>query len=81
MRISTSVVFACGVVSGLAILSLMRAAALADAAGSRMSHRHAGQDRVRQAGPAQMKAPPPSWDEVDEASDESFPASEPPSTY
>lgn len=33
---------------------------------------------VRPAGPSAMRDPPSSWDEVDEASDESFPASEPP---
>jgi hypothetical protein len=33
---------------------------------------------VRDAGPAAMQNPPKSWDEVDEASDESFPASDPP---
>lgn len=36
---------------------------------------------VRQAGPRQMKDPPPNWDRVDEASDESFPASDPPAKY
>ena len=33
---------------------------------------------VRPAGPSAMRDPPPSWDKVDEASDESFPASDPP---
>jgi hypothetical protein len=33
---------------------------------------------IRDAGPAAMHSPPKSWDEVDEASDESFPASDPP---
>jgi len=37
-------------------------------------------DQVRPAGPEAMRDPPPDWDEVDEASDESFPASDPP-TY
>lgn len=32
-------------------------------------------DAVRPAGPDSMKHPPEEWDEVDEASDESFPAS------
>ena len=36
---------------------------------------------VRDAGPENMSAPPSSWSKVDEASDESFPASDPPSTY
>lgn len=33
---------------------------------------------ARQAGPEAMRDPPRSWSEVDEASDESFPASDPP---
>lgn len=33
---------------------------------------------ARPAGPDAMRDPPRSWDEVDEASDESFPASDPP---
>jgi hypothetical protein len=34
---------------------------------------------LRPAGPAEMRSPPVAWDIVDEASDESFPASDPPS--
>jgi len=37
--------------------------------------------KVRNAGPQGMRSDPPSWDKVDEASDESFPASDPPSNY
>ena len=33
---------------------------------------------VRNAGPEAMNSDPPHWDKVDEASDESFPASDPP---
>ncbi len=36
---------------------------------------------VREAGPDQMRDPPRNWDRVDEMSDESFPASDPPATY
>ena len=36
---------------------------------------------VRPAGPGQMRDPPKAWDEVDESSDESFPASDPPGKY
>ncbi len=32
---------------------------------------------IRDAGPDAMQNPPKNWDEVDEASDESFPASDP----
>ena len=34
--------------------------------------------RVRDAGPANMMDPPDEWDSVDEAIDQSFPASDPP---
>ena len=37
--------------------------------------------QVRDAGPDAMKNPPKKWDEADEASDESFPASDPPAKY
>lgn len=36
---------------------------------------------VRNAGPGAMRSDPPQWDSVDEASDESFPASDPPAKY
>ena len=37
--------------------------------------------QVRNAGPQGMRSDPPRWDKVDEASDESFPASDPPGSY
>lgn len=36
---------------------------------------------IRQAGPKEMRDPPKKWDRVDEQSDESFPASDPPANY
>jgi hypothetical protein len=36
---------------------------------------------VRPAGPESMEQPPEQWDRVDEESDESFPASDPPANY
>jgi hypothetical protein len=36
---------------------------------------------VRPAGPESMRDPPKRWDKVDEAIDESFPASDPPANY
>lgn len=36
---------------------------------------------VRSAGRREMSAPPRDWDRVDEAVDESFPASDPPGNY
>jgi len=35
----------------------------------------------RDAGPEHMENPPETWDKVDQAIDESFPASDPPATY
>jgi uncharacterized membrane protein YebE (DUF533 family) len=37
--------------------------------------------QVRDAGPQAMASNPDKWSKVDERSDESFPASDPPSTY
>ncbi|MCX7284103.1 MAG: hypothetical protein NTX28_08660 [Novosphingobium sp.] len=37
--------------------------------------------QVRSAGTEGMRSTPQRWDDVDQASDESFPASDPPSTY
>ena len=44
----------------------------------RRARRRVAQQYVRPAGPESMRCPPSDWDEVDQASDESFPASDPP---
>ena len=41
----------------------------------------AGFSQVRNAGPEAMATNSPHWDRVDQASDESFPASDAPGTY
>lgn len=49
---------------------------------ARMQTENAGTDRGRErrnAGPEEMQNPPKDWDKVDQAGDESFPASDPPS--
>jgi hypothetical protein len=37
--------------------------------------------QVRDAGPVHMRDEEADWDKIDEAADESFPASDPPATY
>lgn len=37
--------------------------------------------KVRDAGPDAMANPPKKWSDIDETSDESFPASDPPAKY
>lgn len=57
-----------------------------------MTHKHPRPDqkteapplkpkKIRDAGPDSMANPPKKWTEVDQASDESFPASDPPAKY
>lgn len=63
---------------GLLILSLA-AAAICLFAPRRPRPDDDGPGARRPAGPESMDYPPESWDAVDPASDESFPASDPPS--
>ena len=46
--------------------------------GSRPPGAYGTSSAARQAGPESMRDPPKRWGKVDEASDESFPASDPP---
>lgn len=50
-------------------------------ASSRQRRKERRDKYVRPAGRAQMQTPPERWDIVDEQSDESFPASDPPANY
>ncbi len=63
------------------MLGLSLAAAAATAAGTAVlatRSRKRGFTAVRDAGPENMKHAPGDWDRVDQAADESFPASDPP---
>lgn len=79
---------------GILILVLAGAAAAVLYAALRrgaLKEREAGHDRdafrrrisgpIRQSGPEEMRDPPSTWESADEESDESFPASDPPSRY
>lgn len=48
------------------------------AAFSSGEHEPANFTQVRSAGPEGMRSDPPEWDQTDQASDESYPASDPP---
>ena len=64
--------------------TLLTGAGLLTAIGLRRSAERRRQLRnteVRNSGVENMEHPPETWDRVDEASDESFPASDPPATY
>lgn len=54
-----------------------------DGAAAFKNGKHAGQPeadvQVRPAGPSAQRQKPKHWDKIDEAADESFPASDPPS--
>ena len=60
----------------LTLWSLATGSLLMKLRGKRWS---ANPEPVRPAGPESMRDPPKEWDKVDEAADESFPASDPPS--
>lgn len=65
--------FFCGIATGLVLKGLCDCAC--------RSPRRAVPHAVRNAGRSEMRHPPRNWDIVDEQSDESFPASDPPGNY
>ncbi len=82
--ILTGIAAACAAGVGYAVSSLRRRRA-ADDEGARPAisgpggHGAVGDSgSARVAGPEAMRDPPREWEKVDEASDESFPASDPP---
>ncbi|QRZ12143.1 hypothetical protein JWJ88_05705 [Paracoccus methylovorus] len=69
-----NLVFFCGLAAGFALKTVCDT--MAQPAGS-----HSPQRKIRPAGRREMDNPPRDWDIVDEQSDESFPASDPPGNY
>lgn len=67
--------------AGLVVASSMRGAELARVRDTAKRTRVDRRMPIRPAGPENMETPPKQWDIVDEQSDESFPASDPPANY
>ena len=76
MRGRELAVFSLGLVLGGVLYSTCRSSRPRAGAGTANDENH-----VRVAGRREMKSPPRTWDKVDEALDESFPASDPPANY
>ncbi|HYW16201.1 MAG TPA: hypothetical protein VE891_08610 [Allosphingosinicella sp.] len=83
--IITGIAAACAAGLGYAMSSLLRRRNAAAGPGTRPAISGPGgygavgeSGAARSAGPDAMRDPPKDWDEADQASDESFPASDPP---
>lgn len=81
----TGIAAACAAGIGYAVSSLLRRRAAGGGPGTRPAISGPGgygavgeSGAARSAGPEAMRDPPRDWDEADQASDESFPASDPP---
>ena len=79
MQVSKKLIAAGGLGSALVLRWLWRGPFKPDFSRRRFAAAHAGEGPVRSAGPEGMRDPPVRpWTKVDQASDESFPASDSP---